>query len=132
MISLNTSTIHKVLQSGTSMMGITRTKQGAGIYKHHLHIHIHPRHTKCRHLAEARWLWGTVIIAQLSSKWPCGNSSTSAHDVCDVQWASSLYIKTCWQSSMFIYVQLAGVILETKDKICQSSNAINSYCFIAI
>ena len=33
---------------------------------------------------------------------------------------------------MCIYMQLAGIILETEDKICQSSNVIDSYCFIAI
>ena len=30
--------------------------------------------------------------------------ATSAHDVCDVQKASSLYIKTCWQSLLYMYM----------------------------
>ena len=42
-------------------------------------------------------------------------------------------MKTYWQGSMCvsIYMQLEGVILETEDRICQSSIVINSYCFIA-
>ena len=30
--------------------------------------------------------------------------ATSAHDVCDVQKASSLCIKTCWQSLLYMYM----------------------------
>ena len=71
-----------------------------------------------------------VIIAQLSPKWLCGNSDTWPHNVCNVQWTSSLYIKTCWQNSV-ICVH-AGVILETEDRIWQSSSIIDTYCFIAI
>ena len=48
--------------------------------------------------------------------------------VCDVQCASSLYIKTCWQGSV-IYVYI-GVILETEGSIQNSSNVNNCY-FIA-
>ena len=48
------------------------------------------------------------IIAKLSPKWPCGNSSTWAQDMCDVHRASWLYLNTCCQSSV-IYVYV-GVI----------------------
>ena len=38
--------------------------------------------------------------------------------------------KTRWQRSVICVY--SGVILETEDRIWQSSNVINNYCFIAI
>ena len=46
-----------------------------------------------------------VISAWLSPKWLFGNSSTWAHDVCDVKWASSLYIKTVGKVLLYMYMQ---------------------------
>ena len=66
----DTSTIHKMLKSCRSMMGIrhmrslktmcppgyvgSRSTQDTDIYIIHLHLHIHPYHTKCPDLVETR------------------------------------------------------------------------------
>ena len=70
-----------------------------------------------------------VIIPRLSLIWLCGNWNTWAHDVYDAQSASSLYVKTCWQSPV-ICVH-AGVILGIEGSIWQSS-IVNKCYFIAI
>ena len=43
------------------------------------------------------------MLYRSSPKWLCGNSGAWVHDVWDILWASTLYTKTCWKSSI-IYI----------------------------
>ena len=69
-----------------------------------------PRHRRHSNLTEARWAQHICNhennIPWLSSQWLCANSCTWIHEVRDVHWASSPYIRTCWQSYIdkFVYI----------------------------
>ena len=72
------------------------------------YICIYPQHTKCSNLTRARWAEHISNLknngsSESSPKRLCGNSSTWAHDVCDLNSASSFYIKTCWQKSYICF-----------------------------
>ena len=97
------------------------------IYNIYIYIHIYMQSPQIFQKQDGYNTY--VIIPRLSLIWLCGNWNTWAHDVYDSQSASSLYVKTCWQSSV-ICVH-AGVILGIEGSIWQSS-IVNKCYFIAI
>ena len=47
-----------------------------------------------------------------------GKTATLTHDVCDVHGASSLYIKTCWQSLDRVFPTEGMLEFPHQQKIC--------------